>query len=94
MDAKSVLDFSIKGENGDIQMSLGGQSADIFSVLFPPDVGDIIKKSGKMGEFRYSNFGGGDWIFVDKASFNEFTLDEQRLIEESLDRKSARFFKE
>lgn len=94
MDAKPVVDFSIKSDSGAFQMSLGGGNAEIFNVLFPPDVAEIIKNSGKTSDFKYSNFGGGNWVFVDEASFNEFTLEEQKLIETSLERKSARFYKD
>jgi hypothetical protein len=91
MDAKPMLDFLIEGENGTFQLSLGGEIDNKFSALLPPDVFDLIAASGEMDSFKYSNFAGDDWVFIDAAAFNQFSLDEQRAIEESLERTKARF---
>lgn len=44
----------------------------------------MIQESGRIANFKYSDFGGKDWVFVKKAEFNEFSTEEQKKITESL----------
>lgn len=94
MDAKAILGQTNIVGGVEYLLNSNGEANEVLSVLFPPDVAEIIVKSGTLSNFKHSKFEGVDWIFVDKDVFNEFTLSDQKLIEDSLERINARFFKE
>jgi hypothetical protein len=92
MDSKRV---SINPTSSSLLMAVNsGGSLAQFSQLFPPDVFSMIKESGKIENFSYSNFAGKDWVFVKKAKFNEFSSEEQSKIEQALSRNQAKFILE
>lgn len=102
MDAEPIFgtpmtswDELIAGSDGNVlgadQLAADGKNINLFSILFPPDVFEIIKASGTISNFKYSNFGGDDWVFVDQSSYSKFTLEQQKMIEDSLTRAKASF---
>ncbi|MEP1587848.1 MAG: hypothetical protein ABJR46_11415 [Tateyamaria sp.] len=56
-----------------------------MAAAIPHDVVGLIAASEFGSAFKYSNFNGNDWIFVDSSAFNQFSSEEQKLIREGFE---------
>jgi hypothetical protein len=91
MDSKQVFNLPIEGGMPLPYLLTSKENTNKFNALFPPDVLEMIKASGKGADFKYSNFGGKDWVFLTRSKFNEFSSEEQKKIEDALGRYDTQF---
>ena len=92
MDAEPVNSNAIVMTSNGLVVRGGNSGIDIqFTQLLPQDVLREIVEAGKLSRFRYTSFNGDEWVFIDRASFNEFTFERQRELETSFERSDVSF---
>lgn len=92
MDAEPVSSTSIAlSANGLTFRGGSGAVSSQFAQLLPQDILVEIVDDGKISKFRYSSFNGQDWVFIDRASFSEFSFERQQAIETSFQRSNVSF---
>lgn len=60
------------------------------SEFLPRDLVAAVEAAKAQSAFRYSNFGGDKWVFINSQVFNRLDSDKQRALSEALQRVDAR----
>lgn len=60
--------------------------------LLPSSTFMELQQSGRLASFRYSDFQGVHWVFVEQADFNLIDPDNQQAVVQSFERYDVRYF--
>jgi hypothetical protein len=86
-DAKPIVDDMFGNSN----LMSSADAPNFFATHLPSDVVEVIVASGELSKFRYSDFNGQEWVFIETSSFNQFSSEYQKLIEDGFSRSSVFF---